>query len=578
MVCVLVGGAVLAAVGFVALTSVHDSASTTTRLALAEDLAGDIDASAAETAHMTAQTEKSYYAAVAADPAAAGNYRISAVAVVDASHRFEEIQADAEQLHNLFNSPATLSLRGAATDVRDTYRGLLEASDNQTSPAPAETIAALQAVLLPRIQVLQQHSREAHAEIEVQARHNAEHTITAVDFVRIGLVAESLAGIVIVSLMGWVVGKKFTQALRDVTADRAALLATTQIMERRNGQFQALYQVVSEVAETLSLKYVVQTAIREARKLVGADVVILRLLHGNALEVAGAVQADGGEVSGLQPRRLGEHIVGRAAKRGRSYRVGQDAEHPLVEGDGYPGARSGIVVPLIVGARVVGTLGCWSTQPAIFSADDEQVLEMMASQVATAVVAADTYETTEQQALHDPLTALPNRRQLTIDLHDRYGPELAENAAVAVAMIDIDNFKRFNDEFGHKVGDVTLQRVAEVVRSTLREADSVYRYGGEEFVVLVDNGDRDAMVHLMERVRTAVERTPLTGESLQPVGPVTISVGVAYGPQDSREPETLIKMADAALYDAKHAGRNRVCIYSGERGQAMSGESLPNAA
>jgi len=576
--CVLVGGAILAAISFWAITSVRDSASTTTRLARAEDLAADIDSSAAETAHMAAETESSYYKAVATDPAAAANYHVSAVAVVDASERFAEVQADANELHRLMNNPATLALLGAATDVRDTYRGLLEASDRQQPRAPEQDIAALRTVLLPRIEVLQAQSIEIHGQVEVQARNNAAHTITIVDFVRIGLVAESLAGIVIVGLLGWAVGRKLTQALRAATAEKSVLLATTQIMERRNGQFQALYQVVTEVSETLSMKYVVQTTIREAHKLMGADVVILRLLKGDTLEVAGTLQADGTEVTGLHPRRLGEGIVGRAAKRGRSYRIAQDADQPFAEGEGYPGAQSGVVVPLIVGARVVGTLGCWSRQPGMFSADDERILEMMASQVATAVVAASTYETTEQQALHDPLTSLPNRRQLAIDLRDRYGPNLAADTPVAVAMVDIDNFKRFNDEFGHKVGDITLQRVAEVLRSTLRESDTVYRYGGEEFVFLVENDDREAVTHLMERVRMAVERTPLTGEDLGPVGPVTISIGVAFGPEDSHEPEALIKMADAALYDAKRAGRNRVCSYLADEGQAPADGSLKAAA
>jgi diguanylate cyclase (GGDEF)-like protein len=83
---------------------------------------------------------------------------------------------------------------------------------------------------------------------------------------------------------------------------------------------------------------------------------------------------------------------------------------------------------------------------------------------------------------------------------------------------------------------------------------------------------------LMERVRKAAERTPLTGESLQPVGPVTISIGVAFGPEDSHEPEALIKMADAALYDAKRAGRNQVCVYLAVEDLVTADESLRTAA
>ena len=455
---------------------------------------------------------------------------------------------------------------------------MIEAADLQTVPAPERNIAALQTVLLPRVQAIQRQSIEVDAAFHSQAQSQASISTSALSLAGIALVATAVVAAVIVGLLGWAVGRKLTRALCEVTAERSALLATTQVMERRNGQFKALYHVVTEVTETLSMKYVVQTAIREARKLVGADLVVLRLLRGDALEIAGVLQDDDADVSGFQTIQLGDGMVGQAAKRGRLMRIEEDAEHSFGEGEGFLGAQSGLVVPLIVGARVVGTLACWSRKPALFTTDDEQILEMMASQVATAVVAADTHETTDHQAHHDPLTALPNRRQLTIDLRDRYGPDLARGTPVAVAMVDIDHFKRFNDEFGHKVGDVTLQRVAEVMRSTVRETDGAYRYGGEEFVLLIDNDNRNAVTELMDRVRVAVAGISLTGEGLQPIGPVTISIGLAFGPEDSRKPEALIKMADAALYDAKRAGRNRVCIYLPNVDQVPADDSLSSAA
>jgi diguanylate cyclase (GGDEF)-like protein len=229
-------------------------------------------------------------------------------------------------------------------------------------------------------------------------------------------------------------------------------------------------------------------------------------------------------------------------------------------------AESGIITPLIVGARVVGTLACWSIRPEAFTAEDERILEMMASQVAAAVVAADSTETSERRALRDALTGLSNRLQLSNDVADFSSRVTLDGQRhAAVAMADIDHFKRFNDEFGHRVGDVTLQKVASVIANVVRDTDRVYRYGGEEFVIVFMDADGATARTLAERVRSAVETAPLTGDEMAPIGPVTVSIGVALYPDHARDLNMLIELADAAMYQAKDAGRNRVVVWSGSR-------------
>jgi diguanylate cyclase (GGDEF)-like protein len=186
---------------------------------------------------------------------------------------------------------------------------------------------------------------------------------------------------------------------------------------------------------------------------------------------------------------------------------------------------------------------------------------MMASQVATAVIAADTTDLNDHRARHDPLTGLPNRVQLADDINRDLSGVLSQGRNAVVAMADIDHFKRFNDDFGHRVGDVTLQKVASVLRNAVREGDYVYRYGGEEFVlVFADVGPAEA-VALADRVRAAVASTPLSGDSLEPVGPVTISIGLSALPEHGADFATLIELADNAMYSAKELGRNRVILW-----------------
>jgi diguanylate cyclase (GGDEF)-like protein len=362
-------------------------------------------------------------------------------------------------------------------------------------------------------------------------------------------------------------GRRQRRMFHAVELERADLIRTTRTMERRNQQFEALYHVVNEVSDTLSLTYVVDTAIREAKALVRADITALRLLKGDVLELAG-VEADvEGDAVGLRPMRLGTGLVGRAGKRGATVLIGEDVEARMEDGERILGVQSGIIIPLIVGARVVGTLACWSRIPNHFSPDDQRVLEMMAAQVATAVAAAAVHEASERDAHTDALTELPNRRGLTRDISEVFAPAVDAGTPLTVVMLDVDHFKRFNDQFGHKTGDLALKAVAAALKGALRAGDRAYRYGGEEFTVVLSGLNAHQALLPLERIRAAVEQVALVGESGQSVGPITISGGVAWGPGQSTSVESLLKFADAALYESKAAGRNRVTVYAGDEDQ-----------
>jgi diguanylate cyclase (GGDEF)-like protein len=147
----------------------------------------------------------------------------------------------------------------------------------------------------------------------------------------------------------------------------------------------------------------------------------------------------------------------------------------------------------------------------------------------------------------DPLTGLANRRRLDQDLVRIDAERAAARAAVSVAMVDVDHFKRFNDTYGHREGDVMLQSIGSAITGAVRPGDTVYRYGGEEFLVLMRNAPQVAAVEVCEGVRHAVSRLERS---------VTVSIGVATGIEESLS--TLTVAADEALYRAKEEGRDRV--------------------
>ena len=159
----------------------------------------------------------------------------------------------------------------------------------------------------------------------------------------------------------------------------------------------------------------------------------------------------------------------------------------------------------------------------------------------------------------DPVTGLRNRRYVTEFLSLELLRAARYKTPLAVLMLDLDHFKRINDTYGHRVGDTVLQAVAEVLRGTLRATDVAGRYGGEEFLVVLPQTDLQGAAVLGERVRAAIEQTTIPVEGAEPLS-VTVSIGVAALGDGACSAEQLVERADAALYAAKDAGRNRVAL------------------
>jgi len=167
----------------------------------------------------------------------------------------------------------------------------------------------------------------------------------------------------------------------------------------------------------------------------------------------------------------------------------------------------------------------------------------------------------ESHSLIDQLTSIPNRRNFDIRIEEQWGYARRKNHPISVLMLDIDHFKRYNDTYGHQQGDETLKVVAASISKALfRSTDTAYRWGGEEFAILLVETSLESAAIVAERVRKNVETTLVPnlsgGDSLS----VTVSVGVASAqPGADVDIAHMIKQADMALYAAKESGRNRVC-------------------
>lgn len=164
------------------------------------------------------------------------------------------------------------------------------------------------------------------------------------------------------------------------------------------------------------------------------------------------------------------------------------------------------------------------------------------------------------QSIHDPLTELYNRRFLDETFKKTIGLATRKNLSIAILMIDIDFFKKYNDTYGHEAGDIILKNIGKYLRENIREYNIASRFGGEEFVVvLLDISLEDALKRA-EAIRSNIEKMELTYQG-QFLPAIHISIGVSFFPENGKDPDTLINAADKALYMAKEQGRNRVMVF-----------------
>jgi diguanylate cyclase (GGDEF)-like protein len=313
-----------------------------------------------------------------------------------------------------------------------------------------------------------------------------------------------------------------------------------------------------EFSESLNLSYVVG-AVRESTAAVGGyDRVIVWLMDDQQKRLVNAEErsAPSAPSSNEASAELKNGLAARAAKSGRIAFEGPGGEVRF--SDTNLGAVLAIAIPLIVGARVVGALEARHTVATPATKHVVEVLEMLATHAATAIESARLHEVIEERSQLDALTRLFNRRRLEEDLEAECRRCARYERPLAFVMLDVDHFKAFNDAHGHPQADIVLQEVAEVISGCVRTTDTAYRYGGEEFCILLRETTGADALNLAERIRQRIELRFASGATPG----VTASFGVAELSAATPVPRSLVEAADAAMYESKHAGRNRVILSS----------------
>lgn len=346
----------------------------------------------------------------------------------------------------------------------------------------------------------------------------------------------------------------FISIIRDITLrkkNEAEIEAKNAMLDKANSELRVLLDVSVSISRTIDMDTLLKDII--------ATITRLDLFH---LEKKGGIFIVEGEHMRLKSylghtdefvalhrgTKVGECLCGLAAKTGEiiiSKDSTVDGRHTIksdIDAHGH------IILPLKSEGEVLGVLYLYLPVGAVVDESHKTMLSAIGNLLGVAINNSRLYEKTKELSLYDPLTGLANRRLMYIELDRNLAKVRRYGGPFSLIMMDIDYFKKYNDDRGHLAGDALLVEFSKLLAASTREMDLRVRYGGEEFLVLLPDTDGKTAEEVAGRIRKTVEQK----------GAVTVSLGVASYQAGMKHGAELVNMADDALYRAKCNGRNRV--------------------
>lgn len=348
-----------------------------------------------------------------------------------------------------------------------------------------------------------------------------------------------------------------------------------ELLARRNAELASLLEIGKTIVSSLELRDVLQEIMSQVERLLQPKTWSLLLVNDatGTLHFEIAVSPVAGDLKGIS-LNMGEGIAGWVARHGEPLLipdVSKDerfARH-VADAVEYP-VSSILCVPLKIRDRVLGVIELInSAGERSFDDTDLPLLGAVADFAAVAIDNARNYRRVSELVITDDLTGLYNARHFQEILEYEIERARRYKSQVSLLFFDLDRFKSVNDTFGHLVGSRMIAEVGQLVRRHIRSSDRGARYGGDEYIIVLPNtGKQGAMTvagNMLERLHSHKFMTD-SGTLIS----ITASFGVATFPDDAEDRDSLVRVADSAMYEAKEAGRDRICSFSGNLKKLMS--------
>lgn len=333
---------------------------------------------------------------------------------------------------------------------------------------------------------------------------------------------------------------------------------------RKLSRYQELKSAVEKINRELSLEYVVNTLIGIGFELIADKKGVARLYLIDGTAVRPKLSASRKEFDAMVIKaKEGDIFDYWVLKHSQPLFIGDikndfrfDKEK-LKSQELYP-VSSLIAAPFVSEERILGILRLDCPEPDFYNQDDLGILATLCDLGAVALENVQLYSRTKELAIHDGLTLLYTKGYFLERLKEELGRSIRSRLNLSLLMMDIDHFKDYNDTYGHMAGDIILKKIGVSLAEFFQGANGVVcRFGGEEFAVLLPDTDKEKALKLAEGIRCGIQAEKVVIRRKETH--VTISVGVTSLASGVIEEDELIRKADAALYEAKQKGRNRVC-------------------
>ena len=352
---------------------------------------------------------------------------------------------------------------------------------------------------------------------------------------------------------------------RQTTLTNERLAGSVKALEDRARESELLTSARDELQLCVEVQQVYQSAANSFSRLLAGSNGALAIINNSRqlVEVVSSWDAEGSgadDASPIEDFFLPESCCGLRSGQPRWRQQGASEIH-CTHFSGEAPERY-LCKPIVAHGNTLGVLYVQCATDEIVTRVNQHMdgLRQLVQLTGMAVATLNLRTKLENQSIRDSLTGLFNRHFMQISLERELARAARRKQILAVFMLDLDHFKKFNDSLGHAAGDMALKAIADIFRANVRTEDIACRYGGEEFTIILPDVTPTVAADRAESIRRAVEnmRLPLDGEVL---GDFTVSIGLALYPSDGEAADLLLRRADSALYRAKRLGRNQVALY-----------------